>query len=263
MAEIEIALSTEAETLKAFSWLDLARTPANRKRLLITFIVGWFAQWNGVGLISYYLAMILDTIGITTGKDQTLINGLLNICNWIFAVFAGAMMIDRLGRRTLWLLSTGGMLVCYVVWTSLTATFIKTDDTETGRAVVAFVFFTNLFYSMAWSPLLHAYIVEIWPYTLRSRGVSALYIFTFIALVFANQVNPIAMADIGWKYYIMFICILVCLLFLIWFIFPETKGRALEEIGEIFGDTATPPEQGKVGSSVLPEGQHVEGQRKV
>ncbi|CAH0003802.1 unnamed protein product [Clonostachys byssicola] len=236
LSEIEDALTFEADTLSQYSWMDLIRTPANRKRLLITFIIGWFAQWNGVGMISYYLALILDTIGIKEAKDQTLINGILNICAWICAVFGGALMIDRLGRRTLWLTATGGMLTCYIIWTSLTATFIKTNDQNIGRVVVGFVFLTNCCYALAWSPLLHAYVVEIWPYTLRSRGVSALYIFTFVALVFANQVNPIAMAAIGWKYYIMFCCILASLFVSIWFLFPETKGRALEEIGAVFGD---------------------------
>ncbi|KAL0937143.1 lactose permease [Colletotrichum truncatum] len=236
LVEIEAALTAEADVMSQHSWLDLFRTPANRKRLLITFIVGWFAQWNGVGMISYYLGLILNTIGITEGKDQTLINALLNVANWIAAVGIGALMVDRLGRRTLWLMSTGTMFICYIIWTSLTAKFIETKDAGLGKAVVAFVFLTNLGYAFAWSPLLQAYIVEIWPYSLRSRGVSALYITSFSALVFANQVNPIAMAAIAWKYYILFCCILFFLLITIWFVFPETKGFSLEEISQIFGD---------------------------
>jgi hypothetical protein len=57
MAEIEAALTLEADALSQHSWADLIRTPANRKRLLIAFIVGWFAQWNGVGLVLSQLLM--------------------------------------------------------------------------------------------------------------------------------------------------------------------------------------------------------------
>lgn len=42
--EIEAALELEAELSKT-SWMELVRTPANRKRTLIAAIVGWFAQW--------------------------------------------------------------------------------------------------------------------------------------------------------------------------------------------------------------------------
>lgn len=234
MREIELALTHEADVMSETSWLELVRTPANRKRTLIAVIVGWFAQWNGVNLISYYLTLVLNTIGITKAKDQTLINGLLQISNWLAAIFVGALMVDRLGRRTLFLVSTGGMLVSYVIWTALTSHFVTTHDQSTGKAVVAFVFFTFFFYAIAWAPLLQAYIVEIYPYTLRARGVSTMYIATFTGLVLGNQVNPIAMKSIGWKYYIVFCCILATLVVIIWFLFPETKGYSLEEIRDVF-----------------------------
>lgn len=183
---------------------------------------------------SYYLFLVLNTIGITKPKDQTLINGLLQISNWLAAVFVGAMLVDRLGRRTLFLISTAGMGVCYVIWTGLTSHFVATRDETAGRAVVGFLFITFFFYAIAWAPLLAAYTVEIFPYTLRSRGVSVMYLSTFTGLVLGNQVNPIAMQKIGWKYYIVFCCILACLFAIIWFMFPETKGRTLEEIQEVF-----------------------------
>jgi hypothetical protein len=243
MAEIEGALTFEGDTVSQNSWFELIRTPANRKRTLIAVLVGWFAQWNGVGIISYYLTLVLNTIGITAAKEQTLINGLLQISNWLAAIFAGALMIDRMGRRTLFLVSTAGMCVSYVIWTAMTATFVSSGNEDLGRAVVAFIFIFFFFYAIAWAPLLQAYIVEIYPYTLRGRGVSTMYISTFVGLVVGNQVNPIAMKSIGWKYYIFFCCLLAVLFIIIWFVFPETKGHSLEEIREVF--------EGKSSSKVV------------
>ncbi|KAJ3546740.1 hypothetical protein NM208_g1849 [Fusarium decemcellulare] len=234
MAEIEGALTHEADSMSQNSWLELVRSPANRKRTLIAVIVGWGAQWNGINIVSYYLTLVLNTIGITEAKDQTLINGLLQISNWLAAILVGAMLVDRLGRRTLFLASTGGMFICYIIWTALSGHFAATRDETTGRVIVGFVFITFFFYAIAWAPLLQAYIVEIYPYTLRGRGLSIMYISTFVGLVVGNQVNPIAMGDIGWKYYIVFCCILAVLLVIIWFLFPETKGHTLEEIQEVF-----------------------------
>lgn len=237
LAEIETALTNEADCMSQNSWFDLIRTPANRKRTLIAVLVGWFAQWNGVNIISYYLTLVLGTIGITDPEDQNLINGLLQISNWLTAIFIGALLVDRLGRRTLFLASTGGMLVCYIAWTGLTSYFDASQNEDAGKAVVAFVFLTFFFYAIAWAPLLQAYIVEIFPYTLRGRGISTMYISTFVGLVTGSQVNPIAMASIGWKYYIVFCCILAALVVIIYFCFPETKGYSLEEIKAVFEGT--------------------------
>ncbi|KAF7557080.1 hypothetical protein G7Z17_g909 [Cylindrodendrum hubeiense] len=192
------------------------------------------SQWNGVGVVSYYLTLVLNTIGITEVKDQTLINGLLQIFNWLAATFLGALMVDRLGRRTLFLVSTAGMLASYIIWTALTANFVQSGSGAVGKAVVGFIFVYYFFYDIAWTPLLQAYPVEIFPYTLRSRGLTVTYISAFSGLIVGNQVNPIAMKNIQWKYYTVFCCLLALLLVLIWAFFPETKGHTLEEIAEVF-----------------------------
>lgn len=234
MKQIEENLKAESEALSETSYFDLVRGPANRKRTLIAAIVGFFAQWNGAGVVSYYITLVLNTIGITKTRDQALINGLLQVFNWLAAVLAGALMVDRIGRRKLFLISTAGMCMAYVIWTALTSHFTRTLDQHAGHAVVAFIFIYYFFYDIAWSPLLMAYPVEIFQFTLRARGVSVTYGTTFIGLIIGQFVNPIAMSKIGWKYYIVFCCILFVLFFVIYFLFPETKGRTLEEIAEIF-----------------------------
>jgi hypothetical protein len=234
MREIETAITREADTLSQNSWLDLVRTPANRKRTLIAFIVGWFAQFNGAGIISYYLFLVLNTVGITEPSRQTLINGLLQVSNWLSAVFAGAMMVDRLGRRTIFLGATSAMCICYAILTGLTAGVNQTKNESMGIAAVSFIFIYFFFYACCWAPLLLAYTVEIFPYTLRSRGVSTMYVSTFVSLVVSNQINPIGIQALSWRYYIVFLCILAFLVVIIWFLFPETKGYSLEEINEVF-----------------------------
>ncbi|WDK16579.1 lactose permease [Colletotrichum graminicola] len=82
----------------------------------------------------------------------------------------------------------------------------------------AFIFIYYFFHDIAWTPLLMAYPVEIFPYI----------------LLLASFCNPIGLATLGWKYYIVFCILLTLLLFLIWLPFPETKGRTLQQIAEIF-----------------------------
>ncbi|KAF2009022.1 general substrate transporter [Aaosphaeria arxii CBS 175.79] len=240
MVEITKAIEDERNAAAKAGFATLFRTAANRKRTFIGFTLGFFSQWNGINVVSYYLTLVLNTIGITEAKDQTLINGLLQVFNFIAAVFAGAMMVDRLGRRKLLLIGTGGLLCSYIAWTGLTGYFFTSRDALAGRTVVAFIFIAYFFYDISWTPLAMAYTVEIFPFTLRSRGLTWTLTCSYAGLITAQMLNPIAMAALGWKYYILFCCILVYLVVVIWFMFPETKGRSLEQIGELFeGKTIT------------------------
>lgn len=234
LKEIEDSISFEELVVSESSYMDLIRTPANRKRTFIAFVVGFGAQWNGGGVISYYLTLVLNTIGITSVASQALINGLLQIFNWSASVLAGALMVDRLGRRTLFLWSVGGMLVSYIIWTALSSYFNRTLDQNAGNAVVAFIFIYYFFYDIAWNPLLQAYPVEIFPYSLRGRGLTVTLGSTYVGLIIGQFLNPIAMNAIGWHYYIVFCCLLGILFAIVWFMFPETKGYTLEEISQIF-----------------------------
>lgn len=143
-------------------------------------------------------------------------------------------MVDRLGRRTLFLISTAGMLVSYICWTALNSVFARDSNQTAGYAVLAFIFIYYFFYDIAWTPLLWAYPAEIFPYTLRARGLTITLSSAYLGLILGQIVNPIAMTDIGWKYYTVFCCLLAILLVIVYLCYPETRGHSLEEIAEIF-----------------------------
>ncbi|KAG8679794.1 hypothetical protein FRC09_018708, partial [Ceratobasidium sp. 395] len=98
--EIREALALEKEIAGETSYLSLFKSTGNLKRMRIIIALGFFSQWSGNGLFSYYLNEIFKTLGITSPGMKTLINGLLQIWNLIMAL-GGAMFVDRLGRRTL------------------------------------------------------------------------------------------------------------------------------------------------------------------
>jgi len=259
LREMSESIQLEKQINSQTSYLDLFSTPANRRRSLIAAILGFYTQWSGNAVISYYLTLVLNTVGITATSSQALINGLLQIFNWFSAVCGGALMVDRMGRRTLFLISASGMLCSYIIWTVLSANFTHTLNKQVGHTVVAFLFVYNFFYAIAYTPLMPAYVVEIYPYTLRSRGVTWAYTVNYCGLILANFVNPLAMKKLGWHYYIVFCCLLAISITLIWFLFPETKGHTLEEIADIFdGPRAHPAgSMTEVPMGVMGEGEDV------
>ncbi|XRM47047.1 hypothetical protein ABZX51_010055 [Aspergillus tubingensis] len=232
-SEITSTIQAEQEAHSSGSYMEMVKTPGNRWRLMISITLGLFAQWTGNGVISYYLSLILDSIGITTVRDQTLISACLQMWDLIFAIL-GAFLIDKLGRRPLFLSSAGIMFVSYVLVTALSGSFQSTNNSATGAAVIPFLFIYFSGYCIALTPFLTSYPCEIWPYRLRSRGLTVTWVATIIGMFFNTFVNPIALDAIGWRYYIVFIVVLVLFAVTAFFFYPETKGYSLEQVAVIF-----------------------------
>ncbi|KAF2716049.1 general substrate transporter [Polychaeton citri CBS 116435] len=231
--EICRALEMEKAAAKSTGWATFFATKGNRHRFLICVLVGFMIQWAGNGIVSYYLAPILKSIGITSAITQAGINLALQVWNAALA-FAGALSAERFGRRPLWLLSASGMLVSFIVVTALSATFAEYGIKAAGSATVAFLFIFFGFYDIAFTPLSIAYPVEILPFNLRAKGLSVNLTTVFGAGFFNQYVNPIALEAIQWKFYFVYIAALAAMIPTIYFLFPETKGRTLEEIAVVF-----------------------------
>lgn len=118
LEEIRRALDFEIESSKGTSYLAFFKTKGNRHRFFIILAVGFFSQWSGNGLTSYYLTLVLDSIGYKSEKSQTLLNGILQIWGLVTSVFF-ALLVNRFGRRTLFLASTASMLATYIGKSSL------------------------------------------------------------------------------------------------------------------------------------------------
>lgn len=226
--EREAAFAGEGSTWKLF-----LSTPGNRHRLLICVLVGIIIQWAGNGIVTYYLAPILASVGVTDPVSQALINLGLQIWNAILAL-AGATAAEKYGRRPLWLTSAIGMLFAFCIITALSAVYAHNGSKVVGGAVIAMLFIFFGFYDIACTPLSFAYPIEILPYRLRSRGMSITLTTVFAAGMLNQYLNPVALAALAWRYYFVYIGCLISFIIVIWFLFPETKGRSLEEIAEVF-----------------------------
>ncbi|KAJ5215011.1 sugar transporter [Penicillium chermesinum] len=238
MEEIRTALQLENEARSSTSYLSFCQNKANLRRFFIILSVGVFSQWSGNGLISYYLTLILDSIGYTSESTQTLINALLTLWTMLWSLVFAAVM-NRFGRRTLFLISTAGSLAVYLVWTILEATYEKktaldgTGGDGYAKGVLAMIFLFNFFFSIGWTPLQVTYCIEILPFNLRARGLVLYNFFVAVAGIFNQYVNPIGVTNSTWKYYITYDVWLLFELVVVYFLFVETGNLSLEETAVI------------------------------
>ncbi|OJJ46016.1 hypothetical protein ASPZODRAFT_142652 [Penicilliopsis zonata CBS 506.65] len=231
----EITATLEMEKMQNQSrWTEWVATRGNRHRLFLAMYIPAMLQWSGNSLTSYYLADVLDTIGVTDSKTQLIINACLSVWS-LLAASCFAMLVDRVGRRGMFLYGMVGMLVSYVIWTICSAINQQKDFRDEGfaAAVLVMIFIYTAFYQMC-GPVAPTYIMEVVPFSLRSKASMMYQLTGNLASIYNSFANPVALDNIAWKYYIVWCIVIAINVTLIFFFFPETNGRGLEEVAEIF-----------------------------
>jgi hypothetical protein len=74
------------------------------------------------------------------------------------------------------------------------------------------------------------------PTPIRAAG-NAVAFCTFNAItIMLVQVTPIAIEHIAWRFFLIFIICDAIFITVVYFVYPETVGKTLEEIAALFGD---------------------------
>ncbi|KAK4454188.1 general substrate transporter [Podospora aff. communis PSN243] len=232
-ALIQSTLAMEKELASRWVWGDVVRDAAMRRRFLIAAVVGFFTQWSGNGLLSFYMKKILGLVGITDNRTvQKVI--LSNTCWGFINAVPIALIAPRFPRRTMFLTCTIGTAVVYTVWTVASARSAIENSAAASIPVLVFIYVYSPFYNIGWNALAYTYMVEIFPYQQRSKGIAVEQLTVRFAVFFNTYVNPIALDAIGWKYYIVYCVWILVEIATVYLLFPETHNRTLEELSFMF-----------------------------
>jgi hypothetical protein len=93
-----------------YRWSDWLKTKGNRHRLFIVIFNAIISQWAGTGIITSYLSLILESIGISSSVQRQGINGGINIAVLAYCIPLSIYM-KNFSRRALWLGSTVWMII--------------------------------------------------------------------------------------------------------------------------------------------------------
>lgn len=205
------------------------KTPNARKRMSLVISVAVFSMVSGNNVVTYYLGNMLDHAGITDTKTQLEINIILNC--WCFVVaMVGTAFMDKIGRKTMAVMSTGLMIPFLFILGALTKIYGESTNQSGIYGAVAAIFLFQGSYSIGWTPLTVLYPPEVLNYSIRSNGMG-FYQFLANGLgLFVTFVFPFALNAIGWKLYMINAAWDVLELAFVLLFWVETKGKTLEEI---------------------------------
>jgi len=157
----------------------------------------------------------------------------------ILGNLVGALLIDRIGRRPLMLAGLGGCAVMLSIEAAIVATFTgegKVHNTSGLNMGVAALYMFIFMYAIGVDVAGIVFFGEMFPNHIRGKGFSLTVATKALTDLVYLEAASTAFANIGWRFFLLFICITTVGFVVMWIYLPETKGLPLEEVAAIFGD---------------------------
>lgn len=191
----------------------------HRKPMLLAVLVATFNQLAGINAVFYYLNDIFARAGAISPDRQAVLIGLANL---LFTV-VGLALIDRIGRKTLLLIGAAGMALTLAAASAVM--FGALAGNWLLPALIGFI----AFFATSQGAVIWVYISEIFPTPVRARG-SALGASTHWALnAVVAAVFPVLIAYSPGVPFAIFAAAMVVQFVTVALIFPETRGRDLDD----------------------------------
>ncbi|KAJ5832274.1 hypothetical protein N7474_000585 [Penicillium riverlandense] len=233
----ERMLRDRAESDRYGKW-QLFTQPTYRKRSILAAMVLAGSQNTGVLVINNYNALLYQSLGLSNAQALLVSAGYNTwgmVCNCI-----GANVSDRFGRRKLLITGFGMTGIMITVATALIAKYTETQSKTYAAASVVILYLYVACYGSCIDVNVFTLVTEIFPSHLRAQGTGLATALFFLTDILWLQLEPTATGRIGWKYYLVFICLCVVHTVYLYFQLPETSGVALETIDAVFGKETLP-----------------------
>jgi sugar porter (SP) family MFS transporter len=197
--------------------------PSARKVMIVGFLLAVLVQVSGINTVVDYAPKILLAAGVEI-NNALLQTSLVGLINFIFT-FVAILFIDKIGRRTLYMIGSMGMVITLVMLAI--SFYLKVEGMFTLICILAFI----AFFASCIGPVFWTLVSEIFPNRIRGKAVAfasfTQWIFNFLVVL----LFPHFLASVGGTKTFMFLAVMSFLQLLFTFLYvKETKGKSLEEI---------------------------------
>ncbi|KAJ5683382.1 hypothetical protein N7462_006547 [Penicillium macrosclerotiorum] len=232
----EINFSVRYERENGVRWGDILRKKANDTKTLRRLVLGagsqFMQQFGGINIMSYYLPTVLiNSVGLSDELSR-----LLSACNAVsYLVFSGiaVLLIERVGRRGLMMISTFGQFICFLV---ISVLLRYSDASGQGNnyasASVAFFFLYYGAFGIGMLGIPWLYPTEINSLPMRTKGAAVATAMDWITNFVVVEITPIGIQNLGWKFWLVWTATNAAFLPILYFFYPETgeANRSLEDM---------------------------------
>ncbi|KAI0796273.1 hypothetical protein BC629DRAFT_1592504 [Irpex lacteus] len=225
-----------AAELKAWSMLF---TSKYIKRTMIGVLMMFFQQWSGINALLYYGPTLMAELGLQGDTITLMVSGGIGIVQFI-SVFPVILYIDRLGRKPLLRYGSATMCLAHLFIALLVWRYADSwvEHPYAAWTAVACTYIFTAGYGMSYGPIGWILPSEVFPISMRSRGVSLSTASNWLNNFLIGLLTPILIEFSASATFMVFST--ACFLGYFWstYIVPETGNVSLEEMDEVFGSSA-------------------------
>ncbi|PLB35390.1 putative MFS monosaccharide transporter [Aspergillus candidus] len=219
-----------------YDYMSLVTDPSLFKRTSIACLVMFFQQFNGINAINYYAPQIFEDLNLGGDTTKLLATGVAGIFEFVFTIPA-VIWVDNIGRKKILIAGGIGMAACHFIVAGIIGSYQHSFDSHSGAgwAAVVFVWLFIINFAYSWGPVAWILVSEVFPLSMRAKGVSiggsSNWLNNFAVGLFTSPFIGVS----NYGTFIFFGCITTLAVLYVIFLVPETKGRTLEEMDELFG----------------------------
>ncbi|EHY61244.1 hypothetical protein HRR83_008945 [Exophiala dermatitidis] len=212
------------------------KRPSYRRRISLIIFFFIFQQLTAVNGLQNYQVILYKTLGLT-GKTILIMVGVWGTTSLLMAIPC-IYFLDHWGRRRNFFISMSIVLVSTVMLIVFWARYEASNNTDyvLGKLALWSMFMWLVGYGWVMNSFGYTYTPEILPMEIRATGMALGYASKTITTLWVVQVTPIAISNISWRFFIIFVTCDAIFLVVFYFFFPETANVPLEEVAALFGD---------------------------
>lgn len=215
--QIRETATEKREPLLAYGWLVI----------FVGIMLSVFQQIVGINAVLYFAPRIFESMGVSNPMIFTVLMGIVNIAFTLLAIFT----VERLGRKPL--LIVGSLLMAVGAFGVALTNIVALP----AWVSVASILIYSASFMFSWGPICWVYMSELFPNTIRSQATAIAVAFQWISnFVVSATFIPLYNYSHVLAYGLYGLIGVVAAIF-VWKLVPETKGKTLEEITNIWRKT--------------------------
>lgn len=214
----------------ASNWKMLFQ-PGFRLALFIGVALAMLGQFMGVNAVLYYGPTIFKESGLSSG-DSLFYQVLVGLVNMLTTVLALAI-IDKVGRKQLVYWGVSGMIFTLI----FIGIYFDFGTRLNLPHIFLLIFFLLYIFCCAISicAVIFVLLSEMYPVKVRGAAMSIAGLSLWIGTYLIGQLTPVMLSKLSpagtfW----LFACMCIPYILIVWKLLPETTGKSLEEIEEMW-----------------------------
>ncbi|KAG9240633.1 MFS quinate transporter [Calycina marina] len=249
LIDIEDQINREREASMGSGFLgplkELFMIPANRYRIFLGLMCQLLGQWSGGGSITIYAPKFFALLGTTGQSEKLFATAIFGVVKFASAIICAFFLVDFLGRKR--------SLNIGIILQAITMTYVaiyltavpqvttggiqSTTAKHAATGAIVAIYLSGVGWALGWNSIQYLLGAEIFPLRVRSLGTSIIMTFHFVNQYGSSKAVPLMLLQDSMKpqgAFWFFAAVTFMGLGFVWFFLPETAGKSLEGMDEMF-----------------------------